>query len=840
MENELSIFEEIRRGGFQFSVITTYNAFLPFYEEVVLRRLIASGCRHNVVIMDAGECLKNLADQAQRPRCAGFDYTLIPAAAPRAFHPKIILLVGQRKGLLLVGSHNLTLSGFGRNRELSCKIEVENNKDTDGTALASRAFRFINSWLDSQDGRLPDELLEQARRAGNSVSWMKKPTSGNASVRFLGSTVAGNSLWQQLREVIQTPVKSIALIGAFFDAKLEFIRALRDELSPEEFVVGIEPKSVSLPAKARGIEGVRFVDAGYLSSGHGYLHAKAAYMATESGEHFLVSGSANPSLPAWLAPPEARNAEAVTIRSGSDALEAATALGLVSLFKGSALTDEAWNLVASAPSPPQDFDDREHVVLPAVAVEAEDGFAVELAGIDEGIVVSRFLDSNSAVLYEGNDVQTENQVAHLTCPAKLRRAVRFIELHLEDSTSRIAIVHHTYEVRERSQTGKQAQLRVALASLSGDSPDLSGLMKTVEKIIFSEDASVAEEPKRRAEKRATGEDEVEILDSLAVHLDSTKSSRKRRRLMRSGDLGHLLDVLIHHLGYGLERPASNIDQHGRTEEEQVGADDEVSPRLILDGDLVQVCQRKVRTLVTRIGKRLEQAVSDEEKRQGALVQLVAVLAVIRELRGMDHRAQWVGSGETLVPIKEKHRLLNTACSFLFGRNSQLLNATSVELDGEYADEVSRLDGLLMWLAWDCKLSLSYTSHWGETDEELTDKLLDRARLVAIGPRVEADPVATAEAKGSILRFTPPGKMKHASVWLDSSLDLGRRMAERRHLRGGGQGASGPLQPGDIAYTSKDATPRVVLRNTGRQIWLSNLDESETVIKYAAERVTKLL
>ena len=53
MHERISILEEIKRGGYEASLITTYNAFLPFYEDVVLRKLIGQGVRHNVLMMDA-------------------------------------------------------------------------------------------------------------------------------------------------------------------------------------------------------------------------------------------------------------------------------------------------------------------------------------------------------------------------------------------------------------------------------------------------------------------------------------------------------------------------------------------------------------------------------------------------------------------------------------------------------------------------------------------------------------------------------------------------------------------------------------------------------------------
>ncbi|WP_192560514.1 hypothetical protein [Pseudomonas allokribbensis] len=56
MSEAVSILEVIKRGGYEASLITTYNATLPFYEEVLLRKLVSAGCRHNVVLMDRQQC----------------------------------------------------------------------------------------------------------------------------------------------------------------------------------------------------------------------------------------------------------------------------------------------------------------------------------------------------------------------------------------------------------------------------------------------------------------------------------------------------------------------------------------------------------------------------------------------------------------------------------------------------------------------------------------------------------------------------------------------------------------------------------------------------------------
>lgn len=114
MPLNISIIDELRKGGYEASLITTFNAYIPFYEDVVLRRLVNAGVRHNVLMMDYSQYAHSL--QVQPPRLAGRYYSLLPMKTSGAFHAKIILLLGKKKGLLFIGSHNLTLVGFGFNR----------------------------------------------------------------------------------------------------------------------------------------------------------------------------------------------------------------------------------------------------------------------------------------------------------------------------------------------------------------------------------------------------------------------------------------------------------------------------------------------------------------------------------------------------------------------------------------------------------------------------------------------------------------------------------------------------------------------------------------------------
>jgi hypothetical protein len=86
-----SLLDALSETGFQSSVIATYCCYFPFYEEVVLPRLLGRGCANNILMVDARQCAHAFANEHTRPRRAGRDYTLVPIDLDGAFHPKIIV-----------------------------------------------------------------------------------------------------------------------------------------------------------------------------------------------------------------------------------------------------------------------------------------------------------------------------------------------------------------------------------------------------------------------------------------------------------------------------------------------------------------------------------------------------------------------------------------------------------------------------------------------------------------------------------------------------------------------------------------------------------------------------
>lgn len=93
---KLSLYRAVSEGGYEAAVLATYTVSFPFYERVVLRRLQAAGCRHNILMADGRQCGQALESAQAAPQFCGSDYLLLPVQTAASFHPKFVMLLGKR------------------------------------------------------------------------------------------------------------------------------------------------------------------------------------------------------------------------------------------------------------------------------------------------------------------------------------------------------------------------------------------------------------------------------------------------------------------------------------------------------------------------------------------------------------------------------------------------------------------------------------------------------------------------------------------------------------------------------------------------------------------------
>ncbi len=844
MVTEISIHDLLHKSKFDASLITTYNAYLPFYENVILKRLYAGGCRHNILMMDKSQFSEAMHSSSLRPHLAGFDYTLIPMYGA-LFHPKIILLASRKQGVLFVGSHNMTISGFGLNKEVTTRIDISNGKTKNGLAAARQVWKSITAWTDKQKGYLSEELFEPIDAMKNFAPWLGgKIESQQDEPIFLGSKYDGSSLWDEVSKHITGSIRRVTVLGPFFGKQLRFLEVIRDQLNPDEFVIGVEPGTVDIPPSAANFTGGKFVDATSFYQrkklDSSYLHAKALYIEGTNGNWF-ISGSANPSAPAWLNDPGERNIEGIMLHQGEKAIEAAEGMGFQELYAMPALDAESWQKIKALAIEREYPKRHKRSSITAIATVVDGAIVLnpEMVTIEK-ICKIELLDANYGVLAEITDPASMIDGNLLNLSENIEMEVRFVDIVIKESRNVLLLIHNKGRIFSRSISSRQKQFKECLASLGGASPEITQLLQSFEKIVFDENIDISPNILRKTNADTDDEKEEKSLEieTLRMHLKDTKHEKRHRRMIVNGDLAQLLDYLIYQVGRGLESESA-IGFDGPSEEEQVGQDDDehdVVETVVLNGDeLVRICNNKVRNLTRRMIKQLENAVTeDREEHVSPLMQLIAVLSMLRELRRLDLKADWVQGKATLVPLKLRRDFYENIIKFLFGKTNCLFEKARSELkDDQSLDEMSRLKGLLSWLACDSGFKLQKKKRNIETPEEQRNRLLEYSYLFDVAPLTVTDVVAKKEAKLSIESTTRSVLLNKTEPWLEEYFSWGEVVQDvRSNFQKKPMNSGRKVQPGDFAYHSNASFLglSIVLSVANNKVSLADLErETHEVI-----------
>ncbi len=751
MVERLALLDELRSGRFDVSIITTFNIHFPFYEAVVLRRLLAAGCQHNLVLVDAAQCGAVLPHPDLRPRLAGAAYTLVPVRMPGAFHPKLTMLIGKKAAKLFVGSHNLTYAGWAHNVEVTNLIDTQ--ADGESVALVRSALDAVRDW-GSEHQDLVRGVLDAVSR---SARWLRSVKVEPSKSRLLWSSSSTPSLWSQLRTLVGTGLSRVSVVGPYFDADLAFLRQLEDALNPKEVIVGVDPASVALDhAKLSGLKRTRFVDAEPIMAAArdaegARLRAKLLLIESATGP-ILVAGSANPSAAAWLA--SKHNCEAVVVRI-ADAREAADDLGLATLQGALVITDSQWDAIAERHRDDGNGDARPEASAALVAVADAGRIVIEAApdGIER---VALHVDDDAleptAWRYEGRQLL-------ITSDPTTVRSCSLVELGC--ATPAFALVHQAGLLRPKGSGNVQRELRSALAGLPVDPTGLERVMGIVEKAIFEEQPiEVTTEPTVGSERSSTSSSDLPT-GPLAIGLDEVRRRKKPRAVVAQGDLAVVLDLLIRRLGEGLDspEPSDPAEDDGEAEDPAVEAARQALPDV--DGQaLLKACHRKVKKLLDRMTRQLQRLDGSPRQAVQAIVRLAAVLGILRWLRHIGPTLGWLPFGETLIPF-------DTATSFFWSASTQfgpseanLLDAARTEVGDGGWEEASVVLGLLTWLGREAEIDLRRLKLHPDEDEREDHHWV--ARLLWVMRYLADDPDALLVARDAIVSRRMRGE---AESWL---------------------------------------------------------------------------
>ncbi|MDR9838391.1 hypothetical protein [Herbaspirillum huttiense] len=846
MNEDISLLAALKGAKFEASLITTFNSTLPFYEEVVLRRLQAAESRHNVVLMDATQCARSWAKPSLRPRLAGSTYTLVPMAAPGAFHPKICLLASKKRCILFIGSHNLTLSGFGFNREVTTYLDVHSGSAPAHKLLLTHVWSLIREWIQAQSKALPSSVLEAVYKIGQFVIAFDETHSEQHDIRLLGQSSRGPTLLEQLDGAVTKPPKRVVITGAFFDTRHAFLRELEARWPDASIKVIIDPDTVKLGGPPKGLRS-QFVDARSLwdSLADHYLHAKALLL--DFGDsHMLVAGSANPSGPAWLGGSRA-NFEVMLVRPGINVGDSRFASDLAKGFLASPMTDAA---LRSMPITDQEDENGNEEKIASMHIAS---LAVGASRVEIPLSDSPGFTHFVCYLQDGSrtdpiDIQRSADGGAMMELGKNAPAARWLELTGAGRRSLLVIVHHDAELNANRSSSSTSLFHAALANLDFSGANIEVLIKKIERAIFSDPEQVVSTSLGGAHSDAELNGSVVGHPvSLAVHIGEgvTAHKSRKRRLLKAGSLVEVLDAFLYRLGQGLPRvtptPAADESQP-LSEEELVGTEEEAATQTLpseLEQHAINAVRRRLRQLVTRMIRRLNMAWAEEmsAKRAAmaktALVQLVAVLSLIREFRRLRHFPHWRRMSG-FIDLETRQELLACSMQVLFGNSYGLLqNICDDDVHANDILEIGQTRGLLAWLAWDVGYSLLKRIDPLAPKSEKDELVLAYSYLYELLPAIALDEEHVAQLTSSVRMTAAPSVDESARVdsWLSHHLELGLEVATAPlTVFSDRQG----IRTGDLICVPRSDPPAfgVVVDVSEEEIRLSQLEEERTFKRYA--------
>lgn len=810
-EQGIKLLDELKGGGWEAALCTTYNVSFPFFEEVVLRRLRGSGCRHVVVLADAERVADELASAARRPSYAGEVYTLAPMRVAAAFHPKVLLLVGPKKSRLYVGSHNLTYAGFTANLEATARIEVAGKDDRAGQALVADVL----GWLERIVGEQP-AAIRDAVRAFSTFTEARRGPAPLTDTFFLGSEPDGPTLFDRVRARAPNRVRRVLMTAPFLDGDMSFIQHLQRTWSVP-VVVGIDPDHVDLDGgRARALSEVVFVDARAALGRDARLHAKTLLIEdAEDRASVLVVGSANASAVAWMAASGSGNVEAAIGRVGDTATLDAS-LGLRRLCEAPPLSNDVWERLerrqqlaprgASGPSG----------AGVALCFERHGGMYVATRSSIPGEV--RAVDAVSGDHAFPVPWAVDDSVLRVPVPPQHHQLLRVT--HARGMSW--AVCHDTERLRELAEPSARRRLREALGSLH-EVGNLEEALRAAEKVIFDDETvfrtrtlpTGAKEEQESGGEMATG--------SLAIPLAADERTEARRKRVARDDLALLLDAVLRALHRELPtttRPEAVDAQRASDDDaERPEADDGVTVEM--RERLGALVRRKSKTMVTRLAKIVEAAAKDEEADAArVVVRCVAVLGLLFALRRAEQKPSWRTHRIELVDSDALASFGTRVLPHLLPIEGLLARARAQ--GDEDAEEVVELPELVLWWAWAAGMkSPPRLSGDGDGAIELARAVVARRHVV--------------DEDAAVARFLErAGETPRAGVSARGWWDALSACAQA--VDGPGPQSKRRCVVGDLVVAGPKRRPGIVISVRGSTVELADLLDGGVMRKFKAESI----
>ncbi len=479
----MKLLKRIREQGFHSSIVANFSCDLPFYETLIQARLRSVRCLNNIFLTDSHNYLNSIPSIGRLATGAGRRYTVVPVTAHGAFHPKLFLQLGEKKGRLLIGSANVSTGGFGSNRELVSEIVCTDEKSTE-QSLVAQVYDYLVGFIDNSVHSFAYKLDLITR----DTSWLENAERTNDPFDLGDGRLVAllftpeSSIVSRFEELVQGDhIKRLVALAPFWDPNLKAFSELVEVLKPDSAVILIQPETVNISLKKLKQIPVKVdvIDVGW--SKERYLHAKLILAQGEHADH-IITGSANCSVAALgLKTASAINAETCVYQrqqagTAAEALSIADKLSSGKALKAQQMKELQWkDERPSGPGPlnPGHFEASGNRILwwPNSKVPAS-GASVEL------------LDANLMSLGKPIDVE-KTGAPSVFKPDNVSSETRFARIiTLSKEITAPAILHVQEDLRRAAPGISGAKFHDLLKRIHIGESEFLELLEPFEKLIF--------------------------------------------------------------------------------------------------------------------------------------------------------------------------------------------------------------------------------------------------------------------------------------------------------------------------------------------------------------------
>jgi hypothetical protein len=281
--DRINILDIIKKSKkYDIALFTTFNFEIGFFERNISNKLFDNGTRKVSLFVDSKEYIKSL--EGIEFSYIGKRYMVTPVEMNSSFHPKVILLLGENKARLIVGSCNLTTSGYYINNEIGNSFDYDEG-NLENLSLIQDTMNFFLSINDRTDKR-DNALIESIKM----YPYYRYKNNEDINTKFIQNI--DTSIINQVKEYISDKVNEIDIAVPYYDKEITGLKILQSAYPDCKFRLFIQNERNTFPIEFKDNYEINIYNKFIDNDSYHFYHGKVIRFITENNSYILY-GSAN-------------------------------------------------------------------------------------------------------------------------------------------------------------------------------------------------------------------------------------------------------------------------------------------------------------------------------------------------------------------------------------------------------------------------------------------------------------------------------------------------------------------------------------------------------------------